>query len=112
MSRRHHKKHQINTPAPTLNYFGGQISPAPQAFLKRMASEGVDSFEGIFTLIMNESAQLAGEPEFKDLFIVDAITVEVTERWMRKYEKRLAAAEKKDPDKHQEVLDDMCSDNR
>jgi hypothetical protein len=38
---------------------------------------------------------------------VDEITVEVTERWMRKYEKRLAAAEKKDPDKHHEVLDDM-----
>ena len=56
---------------------------------------------------MNESAQLAEELEFKDLFMVDAITVEVTERWMRKYEKRLAAAEKKDPDKHHEVLDDM-----
>jgi hypothetical protein len=107
MPRKRHKKHQINTPASTPDYFGGQISPAPQAFFKRMASEGVDSFEDIFILILNESAQLAGEPEFKDLFMVDEITVEVTERWMRKYEKRLAAAEKKDPDKHHEVLDDM-----
>jgi hypothetical protein len=107
MPRKRHKIHPINTPSSTPHNFAGQTSPAPQSFLKRMVSEGVDSFEDNFILIMNESAQLAEEPEFKDLYIVDAKTTEVTERWIRKYEKRLAAAEKKDPDKHHEILDDM-----
>lgn len=107
MPRKRYKKHPIKTSSSQPQNFSTRISPDPQAFLKRMVSEGVDSFEDIFITVMNESAQLAGEPEFKDLFMVDEITVEVTERWMRKYEKRLAAAEKKDPDKHHEVLDDM-----
>ena len=32
---------------------------------------------------------------------------EVTERWLKKYEKRLAAAEKKGPDEYHEVFDEM-----
>lgn len=107
MPRKRHKKHPIKTTSSTPHNFPSRISHEPQAFLKRMVSEGVDSFEDIFITVMNESAQLAEEPEFKELFMVDAKTTEVTERWIKKYEKRLAAAEKKDPDKHHEVLDDM-----
>jgi hypothetical protein len=107
MSRKRHKKHQISTPTYTPLNQAGKTSPAAQTFAERIISGGVDSFEQSFIHIMNDSAQLAEEPEFKDLFMVDAKTTEVTERWIRKYEKRLAAAEKKSPEKHHEVLDDM-----
>jgi len=107
MPRKRHKKYQKSAPTYTLLNHAGKTSPAAQTFAESIISGGVNSFEQSFIQIMIDSAQLAEEPEFKDLFMVDAKTTEVTERWIRKYENRLASAEKKDPDKHQEVLDDM-----
>lgn len=57
--------------------------------------------------IMTDSAQLAEEPEFTDLYLDGEKTARVTERWLKKYEKRLAAAEKKGSDEYHELFDEM-----
>jgi hypothetical protein len=55
---------------------------------------------------MTDSAQLAEEPEFTDLYLDGEKTARVTERWLKKYEKRLAA-EKKGSDEYHELFDEM-----
>ncbi len=41
---------------------------------------------------MTDSAQIAVEPEFIDLYLEGDKTIQVTWRWLKKYEKRLASA--------------------
>lgn len=60
-----------------------------------------------FIRIMTDSAQLAKSPEFTNLYLDRKKTARVTKRWLKKYEKRLAAAEKKSQDAYHQVFDEM-----
>ena len=57
--------------------------------------------------IMTDSGKLAEEPEFIDLNLDGVKAANVSQRWMKKYEKRLAAAKMKGPDEYHEVYDEM-----
>lgn len=107
MPRKRHKKSQIKTPAPVPQSRAGKTSPAAQVIAQRIVSGGVDYMKQNLIRVMTDSVQLAEEPEFIDLYLDDEKTAEVTERWLKKYEKRLAAAEKKSPDEYHEVFDEM-----
>jgi len=67
----------------------------------------VDYLEENFIRILTESAELAREPEFRDLSFDGEKAMQVTERWMKRFEKRLNAAEKKGQDEYQQAYDDM-----
>jgi hypothetical protein len=60
-----------------------------------------------FIRVMRDSGSLAEEPEFADLYLDEKKVVQATERWLKKYDKRLAAAEKMGPDEHHKVFDEM-----
>ena len=107
MPRRRHKKNQIKTPAPVHQNRIGKTTPAAQAIAQRIASGGGDYIKQYLIHIMTDSVQLVDEPEFIDLYLDSEKTAEVTERWLKKYDKRLAAAEKKGPDEYHEVFDEM-----
>ncbi|HZD57993.1 MAG TPA: hypothetical protein VE136_14780 [Anaerolineales bacterium] len=68
--------------------------------VNRIASGGVDHLRQNFIHVMRDSGSLAEEPEFADLYRAEDKVVQATEHWLKKYEKRLAAAQKKGPDKH------------
>ena len=107
MTRKRHKKNQPKkTPPARLNQ-ARKVSPVAQAVANRIASGGVDYLMQNLIRIMPDSVQLAEEPEFIDLYLDGEKTAQVTERWLKKYEKRLAAAEKKGPDEYHEVFDEM-----
>jgi len=72
-----------------------------------MANGGADYLKQNLIHIMIDSSQLAEEPEFSDLYLDGEKTAQITERWLKKYDKRLAAAEKKGPDEYHEVADEM-----
>lgn len=57
--------------------------------------------------IMTESVMLAEEPEMIDLHLDGQKAAEITERWMKKYDKRLSAARIKGEDEFQEIFDEM-----
>jgi len=84
------------------------LSPAAaQIVANRIAIGGEDYLMQNFIRIMTDSAQLAESPEFTNLYMDSERTTRVTERWLKKYEKRLATAEKKGQDAHHEVFDEM-----
>jgi hypothetical protein len=56
---------------------------------------------------MVDSAELANEIEFKDLYLDGEKAAQVTERWLKKYDKRLDAAEEKGPTEYHKVADEM-----
>ena len=56
---------------------------------------------------MVDSAELANEIEFKDLYLDSRKTAQVTGRWLKKYDKRLEAAKKKGPNEYRKVADEM-----
>jgi hypothetical protein len=107
MPRRRHQKSQIKTTAPASQQQSRAYSPAAQAVAQRLASGGADYLKRNLIRIMLDSAKLAGEPEFKDLYLEGGKAAQITERWLKKYDKRLAAAEKKGPDEYHEVADEM-----
>jgi hypothetical protein len=107
MPRKRHKKPQIKPPAPALQNRAGKTSPVAQVIAQRIASGGVDYMKQNLIRVMTDSVQLAEEPEFIDLYLDGEKTAEVSERWLKKYEKRLASAEKKGPDEYHEVFDEM-----
>lgn len=107
MPRKRNKKSQTKTPSPTPQNRAGKFPPAAQIIAQRIASGGVDYLKQNLIHIMTDSVQLAEEPEFIDLYLDNEKTADVTERWLKKYEKRLAAAEKKGPDEYHEVFDEM-----
>ena len=72
-----------------------------------MANGGVDYLKQNLIRIMIDSAKLAEEAEFKDLYLDGEKAAQVTERWLKKYDKRLEAAEKKGPDEYHQVADEM-----
>ena len=107
MIRKRHKKSHTKTSLPALKHQARHTSPAVQIIANRIANGGVEDMKQNFIQITIDSAQLADEPEFNDLYLDDEKTTQVTDHWLKKYEKRLAAAEKKSPDAYHEVLDEM-----
>jgi hypothetical protein len=107
MPRRRHQKRQTKTTAPASQQQSRAYSPAAQAVAQRLASGGAEYLKRNLIRIMLDSAKLAGEPEFRDLYLDGGKAVQVTGRWLNKYDKRLAAAEKKGPDEYHEVADEM-----
>ena len=57
--------------------------------------------------IMTNSGKLAEEPEFIDFNLDGVMAANVSQRWMKKYEKRLAEAKIKSSDDYHEVYDEM-----
>jgi hypothetical protein len=107
MTRKRHKKIREKTPLPALAHQNRITSPATLIVANRIAIGGEDYLKKNLIRIMTDSAKLAEEPEFTDLYLESEKTIQVTEHWLKKYEKRLAAAEKKGPDAYQEVFDEM-----
>jgi len=107
MPRKRHQKSQTKTTAPAPKKQSREFSPAAQVIAQRMANGGVDYLKQNLIRIMIDSAQLAEEPEFSDLYLDGEKAAQITERWLKKYDKRLAAAEKKGPDEYHEVADEM-----
>ena len=107
MPRRRHQKSQTKITAPALKKQPREYSPAAQVIAQRMANGGVDYLKKNLIRIMINSAQLAEEPEFRDLYLDGGKAVQVTERWLKKYDKRSDAAKKKGPGEYQEFTDEM-----
>lgn len=107
MPRNRHQKSQtkITSPAPQMQ--SRQYSPAAQVIAQRMASGGLDYLKQNLIRIMIDSAKLAEEVEFRDLYLDGEKVAQVTERWLKKYDKSLDAARKKSSDKYHEVADEM-----
>lgn len=107
MPRKRHPKSQIKTTAPAPIMQSLDYSPAAQAIAQRMAKGDLDYLKQNLVRIMIDSAKLAEEIEFKDLYLDGEKAVQVTERWLKKYDKRLEAAKKRSPDEYDEVADEM-----
>jgi len=110
MPRKRHQKSQTKTTVPTPERKSRAYSPAAQAIAQRMAIGGVDYLKQNLIRIMIDSAKLAEEIEFRDLYLDGEKAAQVTERWLKKHDKRLEAARKKGPDKYHEVTDEMKID--
>lgn len=107
MVRKRHKKKRQNISATAPPGQMRNLSPAAQEMVNRIAGGDVDYLKQNFIHVMRDSGSLAKEPEFSDLSLDEERVVRVTERWTKKYSKRLAAAEKKGPDEHHKVFDEM-----
>ena len=107
MTRKRNRKSHAKTPLPALQHQVRKTSPAAQIVANRLASGGVDYIKQNLIRIMTDSVKLAEEPEFIDLYLDDETAAEASQRWLKKYKKRLAAAEKKSPDAYHEVYDEM-----
>lgn len=107
MPRKRHQKSQTKTTAPAHQKQSREYSPAAQIIAQRMANGGVDYLKQNLIRIMIDSAQLAEELEFSDLYLDGEKAAQITESWLKKYDKRLAKAEKKGPDEYHEVADEM-----
>lgn len=106
-SRKRHQKNQTRTTAPLPPKQSREFSPAAQGIAQRLALGGEEYLQQNLIRIMVDSAKLAKEPEFKDLYLDGEKTMQVTERWMKKYHKRLEAVKKKGSDDYQEVVDEI-----
>ena len=107
MPRKRHQKSQTKITAPALQTQSREYSPAAQAIAQRMANGGLDYLKQNLIRIMIDSAKLAEEIEFKDLYLDSKKAAQVTERWLKKYDKRLDAAKKKSPDEYHKFADEM-----
>ena len=107
MTRKRKKKSHAKTPSPALQHQARKTPPAAQIVATRIASGGVDYMKQNLVRIMTDSVKLAEEPEFIDLYLDDETAAEASQRWLKKYKKRLAAAEKKSPDAYHEVYNKM-----
>ena len=107
MPRRRHQKSQTKTIAPAPQKQSRELYPAAQVIAQRMANGGADYLKQNLIRIMTDSARLAKEPEFRDLYMDGEKAAQITERCLKKYDKRLAVAEKKGPDEYHEVADDL-----
>jgi len=83
------------------------LSPEADAILQRFADLKSQDQEELFIRMMVDSAKLADEPEFSDLYLDEEKAVNVFEKWLKRYEKRLSAAEKKGEEEFQLVYDEM-----
>ena len=107
MPRKRHQKSQTKITAPAPETQSREYSLAAQAIAQRMANGGPDYLKQNLIRIMIDSAKLAEEIEFKDLYLDSEKAAQVTDRWLKKYDKRLEAAKKKSPDEYHKVADKM-----
>jgi hypothetical protein len=107
MTRKRYKKTHIKTQLPALQQQSRKTSPAAQVVLNRIASGGVEYLMQNAIRIMTDSGKLAEEPEFIDFNLDGVMAANVSQRWMKKYEKRLAEAKIKSSDDYHEVYDEM-----
>jgi hypothetical protein len=107
MTRKRHKKNLAKSSLPTFKHQARNLSPAAQIVADRIAIGGEDYLMQNFIRIMIDSAQLAELPEFTNFYLDSEKTTRVTELWLKKYKKRLAAAETKGQDAYEEVFDEM-----
>ena len=75
--------------------------------INRVISGGTDYLMKNLIRIMTDSVKLVEEPEMIDLHLDGQEAAEITQRWMKKYDKRLSAARIKGQDDFQEVFDEM-----
>jgi hypothetical protein len=84
MPRKRHQKSPTNTTAPAPQKQSHEYSQAAQIIAQRMADGGVDYLKQNLIHIMIDSAKLADEAEFRDLYLDGEKADQVTERWLRK----------------------------
>ena len=107
MARNRHKKSRAKAPSPAFQYPSSNLSPAAQIVANRISSGGVEYLMQNLIHIMTDSVKLAEEPEFMVLNLDGEKAVETSQRWLKKYEKRLAAAQRKGADEFHQVSDEM-----
>lgn len=84
-----------------------EYSPAAQIIAQRMAEGGEEYLKQNLVRNMIASSKLADEAEFRDLYMDSDQVMQVTERWLKKYDRRLETAEAKGSDTYNEIFDDM-----
>jgi hypothetical protein len=84
-----------------------ELPPSAQVIAQRMANSSEEYLKQNLIRIMTDSAQLAKEPEFRDLYMDGGKAAQITGRLLKKYNKRLAAARKKSTDEYNEIADEM-----
>ena len=107
MPRRRHQKRQTKTTEPVHQQQSRELPPSAQVLAQRMANSSEEYLKQNLIRIMTDSARLAKEPEFRDLYMDGGKAAQITGRWLKKYDKRLAAAEKKSADEYHETADEM-----
>ncbi|MGC1375090.1 MAG: hypothetical protein WA821_02640 [Anaerolineales bacterium] len=109
MPRNRHKKSQTPHPTPAPAHRSQEVTPSPAALAvaQRIAYGGVDYLKQSLVRVVTDSAPLADEPEFSGLYLDNEKTIQVTDRWLKKYEKRLETAKNKGSGKYGEVFDEM-----
>jgi hypothetical protein len=107
MPRKRRQKRQIKTIAPAPQKQSREFYPAAQVIAQRMANGGEEYLKQNLIRVMTDSVRLANEPEFRDLYMDGGKAVQITERWLKKYDKRLDTAKKKGSGEYQEEADEM-----
>lgn len=107
MSRNRHKRNHTKDPSRSFQSPSLSHTPAAQAVVNRVISGGKDYLMKNLVRIMTDSVKLVEEPEMIDLHLDGQEAAEITQRWMKKYDRRLNAARKKGPDDFQEIFDEM-----
>lgn len=107
MARNRHKSSRAKAPSPDFHNPSHKYSPAAQMVVNQIESGGVDYLKQNLIRIMTDSVKLAEEPEFIDLNLDSVKAAGVSQRWMKKYEERLAEAKKKGSSEFHEVFDEM-----
>ncbi len=107
MPRKRRQKRQIKMIAPAHQKQSREFYPAAQVIAQRMANGGEEYLKQNLIRVMTDSVRLANEPEFRDLYMDGRKAAQITERWLKKYDKRLAEAEKKSADEYHETADEM-----
>lgn len=107
MPRKRRQKRQIKTIAPAPQKQSREFYPAAQVIAQRMANGGEEYLKQNLIRVMTDSVRLANEPEFRDLYMDGGKAVQITERWLKKYDKRLDTAKKKGSGEYQEEAEEM-----
>jgi len=107
MPRKRHQKRQTKTIAPAPQKRSREFYPAAQIIAQRMVNGGEEYLKQNLIRVMTDSARLAKEPEFRDLYMDGEKAAQITGRRLKKYDKRLAAARKKSTDEYNEIADEM-----
>jgi hypothetical protein len=107
MSRDRHKRNRTKDPSRSFQSPSLSHTPASQAVVNRVIRGGTDYLMKNLIRIMTDSVELVEEPEMIDLHLDGQEAAEITQRWMKKYDKRLSAARIKGQDDFQEVFDEM-----
>jgi hypothetical protein len=107
MARKRYKKNHTKTQLPAFQQQARKTSPSVHIVANRIASGGTEYLMQNLIRIMTDSVKLAEEPEFIDLNLDGVKAAGVTQRSMKKYEKRLAEAKRKSSSEYHEVYDEM-----